>query len=289
MASVVTASAQCRIESAVEQTVLITGASSGIGKATARRLLKEGYSVYAAARRVERMRDLEESGAIAVRMDITREDDIAAGVDRINAEREGVDILINNAGFGLYGAMEDIPLDEARYQFEVNLFGAARLTQLVLPRMRVRRSGKIVNISSIGGKIHTPLGSWYHATKYALEGWSDCLRLELKDLGIDVIVIEPGAIRTEFGDVAFGPALERSRGTAYSGLVGGMLDVGARFGSGDSVGSPPSVIAETIAKAIKADRPRTRYVAGQYARPLLLLRRLLSDRMFDRLVARMLR
>ena len=185
--------------------------------------------------------------------------------------------------------MEDIPLDEARYQFEVNLFGAARLTQLVLPHMRARRAGKIVNISSIGGKIHTPLGSWYHATKYALEGWSDCLRLELKDFGIDVIVIEPGAIRTEFGDVAFGPALRRSRSAAYSGLVDGMLDAGARTGSGGSVGSPPSVIADTIAKAIKADRPRTRYVAGQYARPLLLLRRLLSDRMFDRFVARMLR
>ncbi len=284
-----TTSTRCTVQCSLSPTVLITGASSGIGKATAMRLLEDGYSVYAAARRVEQMRDLEASGAVALKMDVTREDDIVAGVDRINAEREGTDILINNAGFGLYGAVEDIPLDEARYQFEVNLFGAARLTQLVLPHMRARRAGKIINISSIGGKIHTPLGSWYHATKYALEGWSDCLRLELKDFGIDVIVIQPGAIRTEFGDVAFGAALARSRSTAYSGLADGMLNVGARIRSSGSVGSPPSVIAETIAKALRASRPRTRYVAGQYAKPLLLLRRLLSDRMFDRLIARMLR
>ena len=284
-----TTSSQRKAEGMPEETVLITGASSGIGKATAKKLLADGYSVYAAARRVEQMRDLEESGAIVLKMDVTKEDDIVAGVERINAEQRGTDILINNAGFGLYGAMEDIPLDEARYQFEVNLFGAARLTQLVLPHMRDRRAGKIVNVSSMGGKIYTPLGSWYHATKFALEGWSDCLRFELKDFGIDVIVIEPGAIRTEFGDVAFGPALEHSRSTAYSGFVDKMLEMRDRIEGNNSLGSPPSVIADTIAKAITVNRPKTRYVAGQYARPLLLLRSLLSDRMFDRVIARMLR
>ena len=281
-----TTSSKRSADAATRQTVLITGASSGIGKATAERLLKDGYSVYAAARRVERMRDLESLGATALRMDVTREDDLLACVARINAERGGVDVLINNAGFGLYGAMEDIPLDEARYQFEVNLFGAARLTQLVLPYMRERRAGKIVNVSSIGGRIHTPLGSWYHATKHALEGWSDCLRFELRGFGIDVIVIQPGAIRTEFGDVAFGPSLERSGGTAYCGLANGMRD---RVETTGALGSSPSVIAGTIARALRADRPRTRYAAGQFAGPLLLLRRLLSDRMFDRLIARMLR
>ena len=141
----------------------------------------------------------------------------------------------------------------------------------------------------MGGKIYTPLGSWYHATKFALEGWSDCLRFELKDFGIDVIVIEPGAIRTEFGDVAFGPALEHSRSTAYSGIVNKMLEMRDRIEGNRSLGSPPSVIADTIARAIKVKRPKTRYAAGQYAKPLLLLRRLLSDRMFDRLIARMFR
>jgi short-subunit dehydrogenase len=175
------------------QTVLVTGASSGIGKETAKTLLADGYAVYVAARRVDRMSELEQLGATALAMDITNDEDIVAAVKRITAERDGIDVLINNAGFGMYGAMEDTTLDDARYQFEVNLFGLARLTQLALPYMRDRGAGKIVNISSVGGKIYTPLGAWYHATKHALEGWSDSLRLELKPLGIDVIVIEPGS------------------------------------------------------------------------------------------------
>ena len=261
-------------------TALITGASSGIGKATVKRLLEENYSVYAAARRVDQMRDLEDLGAVALEMDVTREEDVVAGVERIDAEQGGADILVNNAGFGLYGAVEDIPLDDARYQFAVNLFGAARLTQLVLPRMRERGAGKIVNISSVGGKIYTPLGSWYYATKHALEGWSDCLRWELKHFGIDVIIVEPGLIRTEFGNVMRGPLLEYSGSSAYSGIVKRLT---ARTPNHER-GSPPSVIADTVLKAVRAKRPRTRYAAGQYAKTALLLRRLASDRMYDRLM-----
>ena len=262
------------------QTALVTGASAGIGKATVARLLGEGYDVYAAARRVDRMRDLEDLGAVALQMDVTREKDVLAGVERIDAERGGVDVLVNNAGFGLYGAVEDIPLDDARYQFEVNLFGAARLTQLVLPYMRERGAGKIVNISSVGGKLYTPLGSWYYATKHALEGWSDALRWELKHFGIDVIIVEPGLIRTEFGDVMRGPMLEYSGDSAYGGIAKRMTE---RTTSHDR-GSPPSVIADTVLKAVRARRPRTRYVSGRYARLALLLRSLSSDRMYDRLM-----
>ncbi len=265
------------------QTVLITGASAGIGKATAMRLLQEGYTVYAAARRVENMQDLEDLGATVLKMDVTREEDLVAGVDRVIEEQGGVDILINNAGFGLYGPMEDVPLDDARYQFEVNLFGLARLTQLVLPSMRERWTGRIVNVSSIAGKMHGPLGSWYIATKHALEGWSDCLRLELKRFGIDVIIIEPGLIRTEFGSVAFAPMVERSANSPYSDIVNGMTK---RLDSYKG-GSQPSVIADTILKAVRARRPKTRYAAGQYAKPALLLRRLVSDRMFDRIIGKM--
>ena len=265
------------------RTVLITGASSGIGKATAERLLKEGYSVYAAARRVDRMRDLEDLGAIALKMDVTKEDDVVDGVERINAEQGGTDILVNNAGFGLYGAMEDTPLDDARYQFEVNLFGAARLTQLVLPYMRELGAGKIVNVSSVGGKIYTPLGSWYYATKHALEGWSDCLRWELKHFGIHVIIVEPGLIRTDFGNVMRGPLLEYSGDSAYGGIVKRLTERTKKYDGG----SPPSVIANTILKAVQARRPRTRYAAGQYAKPVLLLRKLITDRMYDRLLDRM--
>ena len=275
-----TTSDQNEAGGAAGQTALVTGASAGIGKATVERLLEEGYHVYAAARRVDRMRDLEELGAVALAMDVTREEDVVAGVERIDAERGGVDVLVNNAGFGLYGAVEDIPLDDARYQFEVNLFGVARLTQLVVPRMRERGAGKIVNISSVGGKIYTPLGSWYYATKHALEGWSDALRWELKHFGIDVIIVEPGLIRTEFGDVMRGPMLEYSGDSAYGGIVERMTE---RTTSHDR-GSPPSVIAETVLKAVRARRPKTRYATGQYAKLALLLRKLTSDRMYDRLM-----
>ena len=265
------------------QTVLITGASSGIGKAIAIRLQQEGYFVYAAARRVAQMRDLEDMGATALKMDVTREEDIVAGVERIGEERGGTDILVNNAGFGLYGPVEDTPLDAARYQFEVNLFGLARLTQLVLPRMREKRAGKIVNISSIGGKVYSPLGSWYYATKHALEGWSDCLRWELKRFGIDVIIVQPGLIRTEFGDVAFGELKEKMRHSAYSRIFDRLAERLDGYGGGSS----PTVIADVVLKAIRARRPRTRYAAGRFAKPTLLFRKLASDRMFDRLLDRL--
>ena len=265
------------------QTVLITGASSGIGKETAMRLLQEGYVVYAAARRVELMRDLEDMGATVLKMDVTREESIVSAVERIEGERAGVDILVNNAGFGLYGAVEDTPLDAARYQFEVNLFGLARLTQLVLTRMREKGAGKIVNISSIGGKVYSPLGSWYYATKHALEGWSDCLRWELKGFGIDVIIIQPGLIRTEFGDVAFGGLKENMGDSAYSR----MFDRLTKRMDGYGGGSSPSVIADVVLKAVRARRPKTRYAAGRFAKPTLIFRKLASDRMFDRLLDRL--
>lgn len=265
------------------KTVLVTGASSGMGKETAKKLLEEGYTVYVAARRVEKMRELEELGATTLAMDVTKDADIVAVVERITEEQGGIDILINNAGFGMYGAMEDTSIDDARYQFEVNLFGLARLTQLVLPHMREQHAGKIVNMSSMGGKIYTPLGSWYHATKHALEGWSDCLRMELAPFGIDVIVIEPGIMATEFGDVMMGPMLERSGSSAYAELAQKIAKATRdSYKSGNA--SPPSVVANTIAKALEAKRPKTRYVVGKMARPLITLRKWLGDRAFDKVI-----
>lgn len=259
-------------------TVLVTGASSGMGKATAERLLRDGFTVWAVARRVEEMRDLEKLGATVVAVDVTREADLVGLVERIG----GVDVLVNNAGFGLYGAVEDVTVADARYQFEVNLFGMARLTQLVLPGMRARGAGKIVNLSSMGGKIYTPLGAWYHASKHAVEGWSDCLRLELKPFGIDVIVIEPGIIDTEFGAVAVDPMMKRSGEGAYRELAGKVA--AATSGNYASGGTPAAKIADVIAGAIATRRPRTRYVAGKYARPLILIRKWFGDRVYDRLV-----
>ncbi|MEM7593359.1 MAG: oxidoreductase, partial [Cyanobacteria bacterium P01_A01_bin.83] len=198
---------------------LVTGASSGIGKAIAFQLVEDGLTVYVAARRVEKMLDLEQRGAIALKMDITHDSDVKRVVEQIENDRNGIDILVNNAGYALCGAMEDTSIEDARKQFEVNLFGLANLTKAVLPSMRAKKFGKIVNISSISGKIYSPLGAWYHASKHALEGWSDCLRLELAPFNIDVVIIEPGATKTEFADVTLAPMMERSGNSPYSAMA----------------------------------------------------------------------
>ena len=244
-------------------TVLITGASSGIGKATAKQLIAEGYTVYTAARRVEKMDDLRMLGCVPLRMDITKEEDVAAAVDRIQTETGGVDILINNAGFGTQGSIEETTLEDARYQFDVNLFGLARLTQLVLPSMRKKRFGKIINISSVGGKIYAPLGGWYHATKHALEGWSDCLRTEVRQFGIDVVIVEPGAIGTEFNDVFVGPMLERSGEGPYRELAHGMANLARDMEDRPNGASPPSVIAGTLPVGLMARHSAELRYAGE--------------------------
>ena len=266
-----------------QKVVLVTGASSGMGKDFAKALLAQGMIVYAAARRIERMSDLAQLGATPLQMDITKEDDIQAAVNKIQTEQGSVDVLINNAGFGLYGAMEDTSIDDARYQFEVNLFGLARLTQLLLPEMRQKKAGMIFNISSMGGKVYTPLGSWYHATKHALEGWSDCLRIELAPFNIDVVIIEPGAIKTEFGDVIVDPMLKRSGSTAYGSMAQSLAKATqASYEAGDA--SEPTVITDLILKALRAKKPKTRYAAGKFARPLMFIRKWLGDRIYDKAI-----
>lgn len=266
-----------------KKVVLITGASSGMGAAAALALAREGHVVYGAARRVERMEELVRAGGRALALDVTSEEDVRAAIARVHAEAGRIDVLVNNAGYGLYGAVEDTTLVDARQQFEVNLFGAASVTKAVLPIMRAQRSGRVINISSMGGKIYTPLGAWYHASKHALEGWSDCLRLELAPLGIDVVIVEPGIITTEFGSVLEAPMLARSGSGPYAGLARAVADA-TRASYERGGGSPPSVIAQTLSTAIAARRPRTRYVAGRFAALLLFFRRWLSDRGFDALV-----
>jgi NAD(P)-dependent dehydrogenase (short-subunit alcohol dehydrogenase family) len=265
--------------------VLLTGASSGIGEATALRLSGAGCRVFAAARRTDRMSGLAARGIPVVPLDVTDDASASAAVAHVLAETGRIDVLVNNAGYGSYGAVEDVPIDEARAQFEVNLFGAARLTQLVLPGMRERRSGRIINISSMGGRITTPLGAWYHATKFAVEGFSDTLRMELRGFGIDVVVIEPGSIRTEWGAIA-ARQLEQASGTgAYAGQARAMA---ATLGAESSASrySPPSVVADAILRAVRARWPRSRYVVGYGARPLLLLKLALPPRAYDVLAKR---
>lgn len=269
----------------MNKTALVTGASSGIGEATVIRLLAEGYTVFAAARRMARMKSLAQAGATLVPLDLTDDDSIVAAVQIVHAQSGRLDLLVNNAGYGSYGALEDVPLDEGRRQFEVNLFGLARLCQLVLPIMRAQQSGRIVNITSVGGKMHEPFGAWYHATKFAVEGLSDCLRVEVKPFGIDVVVIEPGAIRTEWTAIAKDSLLERSGATAYAPYARRHAGLFAQADT-STMASSPQVIANAIARAAHARRPRTRYAVGGGARPILFLRRWLSDRMFDRLMWR---
>ncbi len=267
--------------------VLVTGASSGIGEAAVLALLARGYRVHAAARRVERMAPLREAGAQIHFLDLTDESSIHVLIENILQTEGRLDSLVNNAATAAYGSVEEVSLADARRQFEVNLFGLARLTQLVVPVMRAQRSGTIVNISSVGGRIHTPLGAWYHASKHALEGWSDSLRIETSPFGIRVVVIQPGAIDTEFGPNAIGPLLERSGSGPYRALAHRMAETTRRtFDSGKA--SPPALIADLIVKAIESPRPKTRYVAGHLARTIMATRKLLSDRLFDALIQKFL-
>ncbi|WDF97318.1 oxidoreductase [Pectobacterium carotovorum subsp. carotovorum] len=261
--------------------ILVTGASSGIGEATALRLKASGHTVYAAARRIERMQKLAESDIRVLPLDVTDSVSVQTVVDTIIAECGRIDVVVNNAGYGSYGAVEEVSPEEGRAQFDVNVFGAVRLTQLVLPHMRAQRSGTVINITSMGGKIYTPLGAWYHGTKFALEAISDCLRLEVEPFGIDVVVIEPGGIKTEWANIAAAKLLDVSGHGAYAKQAEAMADsmVGE---SSRKRQSSPQVIADTIAQAVNARRPKTRYAVGFGAKPMICLRRLLSDRLFDR-------
>ena len=262
------------------KTALVTGASSGIGEATVRGLLAAGYTVFAGARRVDRMQALADAGARLLALDVTEEASLIQAVQAILKDGGRIDVLVNNAGYGSYGALEDVPLEEARRQFEVNVFGLARLIQLVLPSMRAQGSGRIINVSSIGGRIGEPMGSWYHATKFAVEGLSDSLRMELHPFGIDVVVIQPGAIRTEWSSIARDGMMKYSGSSAYRESASAHYKLLASSDQG-SMPSAPDVVARTIVRAAQADKPRTRYATGGGARSVLFLRRVLSDRGFD--------
>ncbi len=267
---------------ATSKVALVTGASSGIGLATASRLASLGYTVYGAARRIDRV---TAPGVRPLAMDVTDDASMTSGIERVEADSGRIDVLVNNAGYGSYGAVEEVALDEARAQFEVNVFGAARLMQLVLPGMRTRRSGRIVNVTSMGGKIYTPMGGWYHATKFALEALSDCARLEVKPLGVDIIIVEPGAIKTEWGAIAAGNLRETSGSGPYAGQATAMARTLTAEG-GLARPSSPEVVARTIGRAVTAARPKPRYVVGAGARPLIWTRRVLPDRAYDAVIRR---
>lgn len=266
-----------------KKVILIAGASSGIGKAGALRLIKDGHVVYAGARRVAQMQDIQAAGGFPVALDVTDPEDIQEVVDNIISKEGRIDVLWNNAGFGLYGAVEDVPLEDARHVFEVNLFGMAALTQKVTPYMRKAGSGTIINTSSMGGKVYVPLGAWYHASKHAVEGYSDCLRLELQPFNINVAIIEPGAIATEFSIPTEEGLKKYGKGSAYSAVYQKVLK-NTKATSPEGGGTDPSVIAALASEIVKSKKPKTRYVAGKMAKPSLFLRWALNDRMFDKLI-----
>lgn len=265
---------------------LVTGASSGIGWDTALHLAAAGFATYAAARRVERMAPLREHGINVIALDVTDDESMQACVRTINAESGGIDVLVNNAGYGSYGALEEVPIDEARRQFEVNIFGLARLTQLAIPHMREQRWGRVINVSSIGGRAAFPFGGWYHATKFALEGYSASLRQELSQFGVDVVVIRPGGTKSEWADIAVA-SLENVSGQGhYAQAAQGMAHAFKEGIGNSSLIVPASVIAELVVQAACTARPKTVY-APTFAKIATFLRWLLSDRAHDGLARRM--
>lgn len=265
---------------------LVTGGSSGIGESTALQLKAKGFEVYAVARRVDKMKSLADQDIHVYGMDVTDDASMVDGIGKILAEQGRIDVLVNNAGYGSFGSVEDVPIEEARRQFEVNIFGLARLIQLVLPTMRAQKSGLIVNVSSIGGHFYEPLGAWYHATKHAVEGFSDSLRLELKPHGIDVAIIEPAAIRSEWADIAAESMLETAAGGAYEDQSRKAAALFERT-YGPAMSSGPEIVGKAIAKAATARRPKTRYPVGKGARTIIRSRRMLPDRAFDMIVHNM--
>ncbi len=272
----------------IPKVILITGASSGIGYDAAQALSRQGHKVYAAARRVELMEPLKGLGVVPLRMDVTDEASMQEGVHTILEAEGRIDVLINNAGYGYFGAIETTPMEDARRQLEVNIFGLARLCQLVLPAMRAQGGGRIVNTSSIAGKMVLLFGGWYNISKYSVEAFSDALRMEVKPFGIDVCMIEPGGIRTDWGFIAARHLRENALGSAYEEAALREASLMEFTYSGRWLLSSPAVVTRAILRAVNRRHPRTRYLIGMGAHMIPLLHAILPARWWDALIRRVL-
>jgi NAD(P)-dependent dehydrogenase (short-subunit alcohol dehydrogenase family) len=267
--------------------VLITGCSTGIGRATAERLAARGWTVYATARKLESIEDLKGKGCRTLALDVTDEQSMRGAVEQVEAAEGAVGVLVNNAGYSQSGALETVPLDQVRRQFETNVFGLLRMCQLVLPGMRNQRFGRIVNLSSMGGKLTFPGGGAYHATKFSVEALSDVLRFEVAGFGVDVVVIEPGLIRTNFGEAAVGSMSDvPSDDGPYAKFNAAVAATTANAYAGPMrhLGAGPGAVARTIEKAISKRRPRARYAVTASAHVLLAQHAILPDRAWDAVV-----
>jgi NAD(P)-dependent dehydrogenase (short-subunit alcohol dehydrogenase family) len=268
----------------ISKAVLITGCSTGIGRATAEHLAAKGWTVYATARRPDSIEDLQAQGCRTLALDVTSEESMRAAVDRVEQAEGAVGVLVNNAGYSQSGAVESVNLDDVRAQFETNVFGLIRMSQLVLPGMRRQGFGKIVNVSSMGGKMTFPGGGIYHATKHAVEALSDAMRFEVRGFGVDVIVIEPGLIKTQFGEAAVNSI---ERGTSDNGPYAefnaavAATTAGAYEGPLAKLGGGPETVARKIEKAISRRKPRTRYPVTPSARMIMGIHTVLPDRGWD--------
>lgn len=268
--------------------VLITGCSSGIGRATAQHLAEAGYLVYATARRPATLEGLAEAGARTLALDVTDEESMTTAVKTVEQEHGQVGILINNAGYGAYGPVEEVSIADARREFETNVFGLGRMCQLVLPGMRKAGRGRIVNISSMGGRITFPAGGWYHASKYAVEALSDALRMEVAGFGVKVVLVEPGLIRTEFGSVASGGLTGAGADGPYARLRT-AADAVTEQNYRSRLAAGPDVVARTVRRAMESAHPRARYLVTPAARVFVQTKRFGGDRVWDTLARRSFR
>ncbi len=267
----------------MKQVALITGASSGIGRAAAELFGKRGYIVYAAARRMDLLNEFASESVKPISLDVADDQSMRDCVEKVLAAEGRIDVLVNNAGYGSYGAVEDTPLEEARRQFDVNVFGLARMTQLVLPSMREAGRGKIINVTSMGGRVWSPFGAWYHASKFAVEGLSASMRLELEPFGIDVVVIEPGAIATPWGTIAAQHLRETSKEGAYAADAARAAEKLEKRYAQSGVMTKPGTVARMIVKAAASKHPRTRYLLGYGAKPMVYIHKIFGDRVYNRL------
>ena len=269
--------------------ILITGCSTGIGRASADLLVKAGYTVYATARREETLAELAAAGARTIRLDVTDEESMRAAVATVAQAHGSVGTLINNAGYGEYGTIEETDLDAVRRMFETNVFGLARLTQLCLPGMREAGGGLILNVGSMGGRIAFPVGGYYHATKYAVEGLTDALRNEVREFGIAVSLIEPGPIRTNFEESINSSAAVDNPNSPYAALVTKVQAVNADAYASKVLSVGPEAVARTLLKAVEAQAPKSRYLVTPAARAMVHARRLGGDRVWDAIIGQQFR
>lgn len=274
----------------MNKVALITGASSGIGLETALSLLKKGFTVYGAARRLSLMKKIEENGGTILYLDLTDDNSIETCVKTIIQKEKQIDILINNSGYGLGGSIENVPIEQAKKQFEVNVFALIRLTQLVIPYMKKSPSSRIINISSMAGRFSSPFLGWYHASKYAVEALTDSLRLELSSIKIKAVLIEPGLIKTPWGTIASESIRENTKNTIYENAalnVSNFYEKNYSLQNGSA--SNPTVISNAIIKAVCAKNPKTRYSIGKYSKLFIFTKKILPDQLFDFLVKKVMK